>query len=159
MSNPTLAPPTTSIQTINISTSELQRISILVYQYIRISVYHLYQHFSHQYISTSVYISTSAYQHHLFCYYFNISSPVLELFSGAARWRRLFSKQANKQTSKQAKTRTARLLGTGSWKPSNVSCDLFGKQTIGMPNCWVLVTFQHTQKLPEQNKTSGNWDL
>ena len=102
MSNPTLAPPTTSIQTIDISTSELQRISILVYQYIRISVYHLYQHFSHQYISTSVYISTSAYQHHLFCYYFNISSPVLELFSGAARWRRLFSKQANKQTSKQA---------------------------------------------------------
>ena len=102
MSNPTLAPPTTSIQTINISTSEVQRISILVYQYIRISVYHLYQHFSHQYISTSVYISTSAYQHHLFCYYFNISSPVLELFSGAARWRRLFSKQANKQTSKQA---------------------------------------------------------
>ena len=103
MSNPTLAPPTTSIQTINISTSEVQRISILVYQYIRISVY---QHFSHQYISSAdsahQYISTSAYQHHLFCYYFNISSPVLELFSGAARWRRLFSKQANKQTSKQA---------------------------------------------------------
>ena len=97
MSNPTLAPPTTSIQTINISTSELQRISILVYQYIRISVY---QHFSHQYISTS------AYQHHLFCYYFNISSPVLELFSGAARWRRLFSKQSGKQASKQSTKQT-----------------------------------------------------
>ena len=109
MSNPTLAPPTTSIQTINISTSELQRISILVYQYIRISVY---QHFSHQYISSAdsahQYISTSAYQHHLFCYYFNISSPVLELFSGAARWRRLFSKQANKQTSKQANKQTSK---------------------------------------------------
>ena len=71
-------------------------------------MYHLYQHFSHQYISTSVYISTSAYQHHLFCYYFNISSPVLELFSGAARWRRLFSKQANKQTSKQANKQTSK---------------------------------------------------